>query len=130
MKGYVGNIEQETIENENFRKVLYTAKQSQLVIMSLAPGEDIGEEMHDVDQFIRCEAGSGTAILDGITHDVHDGTAIVIPAGARHNVINGSGSVMKLYTIYTPPEHRDGTVHPQKADALTNEEHFDGVTTE
>ena len=92
MKGYIANIEKLSIENKNFRKVLYTAKNSQLVVMSLIPGEDIGEEVHELDQFIRCEAGIGKAILDGVEHEISDGSAIVVPAGARHNVINTSRS--------------------------------------
>lgn len=131
MKGYIANIEKLSIENKNFRKVLYTAKNSQLVVMSLIPGEDIGEEVHELDQFIRCEAGIGKAILDGVEHEISDGSAIVVPAGARHNVINTSDTLpLKLYTIYSPPEHRDGIIHETKAQALGDEEHFDGKTTE
>ncbi len=132
MKGYVTNIEKDSIENENFRKVLYTAKNSQLVVMSLLPGEDIGEEVHELDQFIRCEAGSGTAVLNGEEHDISDGFAVVVPAGALHNIINTSSDTsLKLYTLYSPPNHLDGTVHVTKADALADEgEHFDGKTTE
>lgn len=129
MKGYVGNIETETKNNNNFRKVLYTAKNSQLVVMSLKPTEEIGEEIHELDQFIRIEAGQGEAILDGVTHQVADDFAIVIPAGMKHNVINTGAEVMKLYTVYSPPEHRHDVVHVTKADAEV-EEHFDGVTTE
>jgi len=131
MKGYISNIEKETIENENFRKVLYTAKNSQLVLMTLKPGEDIGEEVHTLDQFIRVERGRGKAIIDGVEHIIEDGTAIIIPAGARHNVINSPDSELKLYTIYSPPEHKDGTIHTTKADATADsEDHFDGKTTE
>ena len=131
MKGYIANIEKLSIENKNFRKVLYTAKNSQLVVMSLIPGEDIGEEVHELDQFIRCEAGIGKAILDGVEHEISDGSAIVVPAGARHNIINTSDTLpLKLYTIYSPPEHRDGIIHETKAQALGDEEHFDGKTTE
>jgi mannose-6-phosphate isomerase-like protein (cupin superfamily) len=129
MNGYVANIETETKNNNNFRKVLYTAKNSQLVVMSLLPGEDIGEEVHELDQFIRIEAGQGQAILDGATHQVADDFAIVIPAGMKHNVINTGEEVMKLYTVYSPPEHRHDVVHVTKADAQV-EEHFDGITTE
>ena len=131
MKGYVDNIEKDTLENEDFRRVLYTAKNSQLVLMSLKAGEEIGEETHTLDQFLRVEAGEGEAILDGARSQVKDGTAIVVPAGARHNVINtGSGS-LKLYTIYSPPEHKDGTVHKTKAEAVADEaDHFDGKTSE
>lgn len=130
MKGFVENIEALTRENEDFRRVLYTAKHSQLVLMNLRPGEEIGEEVHELDQFLRCEVGSGKAELDGVEHAVQDGTALVVPAGTRHNVINTSSTSMKLYTIYTPPEHCDGVVHKTKADAEADEEHFDGKTTE
>lgn len=131
MKGFVTNIEQATLENENFRQVLYTAKNSQLVVMSLKPGEDIGEEVHQLDQFIRCEAGEGKAILDGVEHILSDGFAIVVPAGALHNILNtSSDKAMKLYTVYSPPNHRDGVVHVTKADAGGDEEEFDGKTTE
>lgn len=131
MKGFFGNIEELTKENENFRKVLYTAKNSQLVVMSLKPGEEIGDEVHHLDQFLRCESGRGKAILDGVKHEVSDGTAIVVPAGARHNVVNTSESAdLKLYTVYSPPNHRDGVVHATKAEAEAGEEHFDGTTSE
>lgn len=131
MRGFITNIERAAKENENFREVLYTAKNSQLVLMALKPGEEIGEETHELDQFIRVENGEGKAVLDGVEHKIEDGSAIVIPAGARHNVINGLNGEMKLYTIYSPPEHKDGTVHNAKADAMADEEdHFNGVTTE
>jgi mannose-6-phosphate isomerase-like protein (cupin superfamily) len=131
MKGYIENIEKLSLENENFRKVLYTAKNSQLVVMSLKPGEDIGEEVHQLDQFIRCESGQGKAILDGVEHPISDGSAVVVPAGARHNIINTSSDrPLKLYTLYSPPNHRDGVIHQTKAQAETGEEHFDGKTTE
>lgn len=131
MKGYITNIEKDTLENENFRKVLYTAKNSQLVLMSLLPKEDIGEEMHKLDQFIRIEAGMGKAVLDGVEHEIADGSAIVIPAGVLHNIINISETEkLKLYTIYSPPEHQDGIARKTKADAMSQEEHFDGTTTE
>ena len=131
MKGYVTNIEHDTLENQDFRRVLYTAKNTQLVLMSLRPNEEIGEEIHELDQFIRIEAGQGTAILDGVAHRLADGSAVVIPAGTKHNVINVSDSEdLKLYTLYSPPEHRDGTIHHTKSDALAHEEHFDGKTTE
>lgn len=131
MKGFVANIEKLSIENECFRKVLYTSKNSQLVVMSLKPGEDIGEEIHQLDQFIRCEAGVGKAVLDGVTHKISNGFSIVVPAGAKHNIINTSSSeALKLYTVYSPPNHRDGVVHKTKAEAEAGEEHFDGVTTE
>lgn len=119
---YVKNLEEDTLENENFRKVLNTTDKSQLVVMSLLPGEDIGEEIHDVDQFIRIEQGEGKAILDGEEFEIEDDFAVVIPAGTRHNIINGDNGEMKLYTIYTPPEHEDGTVHETKEDAVAAEE--------
>lgn len=129
MKGYIANIEKLSIENENFRQVLYTAKSSQLVLMSLLPGEDIGEEVHELDQFIRIEAGKGKAILNDVEHELEDGSAVVIPAGVKHNVVNTSvDSPLKLYSLYSPPEHKDGTIHKTKAEAV--EEHFDGKTTE
>ena len=131
MKGYVVDIEKATKENKNFRKVLYTAKNSQLVVMSLKPGEEIGEEVHELDQFIRIEKGKGKAVLDAVEHKIKDDYAIVIPAGTRHNIINTSkDEEMKLYTIYSPPEHRDGVIHKTKADAMADDEHFDGKTTE
>ncbi|MFH0932995.1 MAG: cupin domain-containing protein [Nitrospirota bacterium] len=131
MKGYVVDIEKVTKENKNFRKVLYTAKNSQLVVMSLRPGEEIGEEVHELDQFIRIEKGKGKAVLDDVEHKIEDDYAIVIPAGTRHNIINTSkDKEMKLYTIYSPPEHRDAVIHKTKADAMADDEHFDGKTTE
>lgn len=131
MKGYVANIEKLSLENENFRKVLYTAKNSQLVLMSLNPGEDIGEEIHQLDQFIRCETGQGKAILDDISYDISDGFAVVVPAGTKHNILNTSlDKPLKLYTLYSPPNHRDGVVHQTKTLAEADEEHFDGTTTE
>jgi mannose-6-phosphate isomerase-like protein (cupin superfamily) len=131
MKGYVTDIEADTLENEDFRRVLYTGKNSQLVLMNLRPREEIGEETHTLDQFIRVEAGDGLAILDGVEHPISDGSAIVIPAGMVHNVINHSDTEeLKLYTVYSPPEHRDETIHKTKADALAHEEHFDGKTSE
>jgi mannose-6-phosphate isomerase-like protein (cupin superfamily) len=132
MKGYVTNIEQASIENDYFRKVLYTDERVQLVVMSLKPGEDIGEEVHQLDQFIRVEAGEGSAVLDGVAHPIQDGSAIVIPQGTRHNITNTSSErPMKLYTLYAPPNHKDGTVHETKAEAEADEaEHFDGTTSE
>lgn len=116
---YVTDIERTTRENDNFRKVLFTGPKSQLVVMSLRPGEDIGLETHpDIDQFLRVEAGTGKAILDDVEHDLGDGSAVVVPAGTKHNVVNTSKTEpLKLYTIYTPPEHPDGTVHADKAAA-------------
>lgn len=132
MKGYVGNIEKETLENENFRKVLYTGKNSQLVVMDIPAGEEIGEEVHALDQFIRVESGSARAILDDAEHMLEDDWAVVIPAGTRHNIINISlEKSLKLYTIYSPPEHRDGVVHATRAEALADlTDEFDGKTTE
>ena len=110
---------------------MYTAKNSQLVVMNLKPGEDIGEEVHQLDQFIRCEAGQGKAILDDIPHAITDGFAVIVPAGAKHNIINTSpDKTLKLYTLYSPPNHRDGVVHQTKGQAEAGEEHFDGKTTE
>jgi mannose-6-phosphate isomerase-like protein (cupin superfamily) len=131
MKGYVVNIERVSLENENFRQVLYTAKNSQLVVMSLGPNEDIGEEVHQLDQFIRCESGQGKAILDGVEYAISDGFVVIVPAGTRHNLANTSTEKpLKLYTLYSPPNHRDGVIHKTKADAEADEEHFDGRTTE
>jgi mannose-6-phosphate isomerase-like protein (cupin superfamily) len=130
MNGYVANIEKLSLENDNFRKVLYTDKNSQLVLMSLLAGQDIGEEIHDVDQFLRVEKGTGTAILNDLPHELSDGSVIVVPAGTKHNIINSSSGAMKLYTLYMPPHHRDGVVHRTKEDAEKDSEHFDGHTTE
>jgi mannose-6-phosphate isomerase-like protein (cupin superfamily) len=131
MKGYITNIKEVSIENTFFRRVLYTAKNCQLVVMSLNPGEDIGAEVHQLDQCIICEQGEGKAVLDGIEHALNDGFAIVVPAGAKHNIINTSSDrPMKLYTVYAPPNHRDGIVHKTKIDAEKDSEHFDGKTSE
>lgn len=130
MKGYIANIEKLSLENENFRQVLYTAKNSQLVLMSLLPGEEIGEEVHEVDQFLRVERGVGQAVLGGVAQALADGSAVVVPAGVKHNIINTGGETMKLYTLYTPPHHQDGTVHQTKAAAEADHEHFDGQTTD
>ncbi len=131
MKGYVSDIEREAVDNNFFRKVLYTGRNSQLVLMSIAPNEDIGEEVHTLDQFIRIEKGRGKAILDGVEYEIADGSAIVVPAGARHNVINTSTEALKLYTLYSPPEHKDGVIHMTKADAAADiTDHFDGKITE
>ena len=131
MKGFVDNIEELTLANNNFRKVLYTAKFSQLVLMSLTPKEEIGEEIHEGDQFFRFEKGEGKVVIDGVEQPVKDGSAVVVPAGARHNVVNTSESQpLKLYTIYSPPHHRDGIVHITKAEAMADSEHFKGPTTE
>ena len=132
MKGYITNIEKFSLENQNFRQVLYTAKNSQLVVMSLKPNEDIGEEIHQLDQFIRCEKGQGKAILDGVPNEITDGFVVVVPAGTKHNIINTSVTEpLQIYTIYSPPNHLDGTIHKTKVDAESDEkEHFDGKTTE
>lgn len=131
MKGYVENIEKLTKENTLFRKVLYTGKYSQLVLMNLKSGEEIGAEVHsDVDQFFRFEEGMGQVIIDDATHDVGAEFGVIVPAGANHNVINTGDSELKLYTIYSPAEHMDGTIRATKAEAEANPEHFDGKTTE
>jgi mannose-6-phosphate isomerase-like protein (cupin superfamily) len=132
MKGYSDNIEKLTLENEYFRKVLYTDARVQLVVMCLRPNEDIGAEVHQLDQFIRIEKGEGKAILDDTEYSLTDGSVVVVPSGTKHNIINLSGSnPLKLYTVYAPPNHKDGTVHKTKADAAADEaEHFDGKTTE
>ncbi|MDO8742195.1 MAG: cupin domain-containing protein [bacterium] len=128
MKGYLINIERATKENTDYRRVLYTAKHSQLVLMNLRPGEEIGEEVHHLDQFIRFEEGEGKAILDGVEHPVKADDALIIPEGTRHNVINTGLVSLKLYTVYSPPEHKDGVMQETKADERS--EHFDGTTTE
>ncbi|MFZ2192878.1 MAG: cupin domain-containing protein [Candidatus Moraniibacteriota bacterium] len=132
MKGFMGNIEKDTLENNNFRKVLYTGKHSQLVLMSLLPKEEIGMEVHaENDQFFRFEKGEGKVIIDGNEYEVGDGVAIVVPAGAEHNVINVSETEsLKLYTIYSPAHHKDGIVRATKVEAESNEAEFDGTTTE
>lgn len=132
MKGYKDNIEKLTTENENFRQVLYTGKHSQLVLMSLAPSEEIGMEVHNEnDQFFRFEAGEGKVIIDGNEYAVGNGDAVVVPSGAEHNVINTSASApLKLYTIYSPAHHQDGVVRATKAEAEANSPEFDGRTTE
>ena len=131
MKGFVGNIEKLAEENDSFREVIYTAKNSQLVLMSLKPREDIGEEVHKLDQFLRIEKGVGKAILDGVEHEISDGFAVLVPAGTMHNIINtSSDSEMKIYTLYSPPNHLDGVVHATKEDAEVDNEHFEGKTTE
>ena len=125
MTGYHTDIEKKSLENNYFREVLFTGPHSQLVVMALNPGEDIGQETHpDTDQFIRVEAGTGKAILDGKEYALQDGSAIVIPAGTEHNVINTSSTdALKLYTVYTPPEHPDGTIHKTKVEAEEYERH-------
>ncbi len=125
MKGYVGDIEKQTQENENFRKVIFTGKKSQLVLMSLKPGEDIGEEVHDnVDQFFRFEKGEGKVVIDGKETKIKDDWAVVVPAGSNHNIVNTSKTEkLKLYTIYSPPNHPDGTVHKTRKEAMAAEDH-------
>lgn len=125
MAGFITNIEEAAESNDYFRKVLFTAEHSQLVVMSLKPGEDIGMEVHNsVDQFIRIEKGDGKAIMNGEESSIHEGSAIVIPAGTKHDIVNTGDSAMKLYTVYAPPNHRDGTVHYTKEDALKDDEHY------
>ncbi|MCA9352190.1 cupin domain-containing protein [Patescibacteria group bacterium] len=132
-RGFIANIEEKTLANDNFRQVLYTGEHLQLVVMNLAPGEDIGKEVHENnDQFIRIESGTGVAYIDGVETPVADDFAIVIPASAEHNVTNTGDIPMKLYTVYGPAEHRNGVIHMTKADAEANHDadHFDGVTSE
>jgi len=132
MKGYTTNIEKDTLENNNFRKVLYTGKHSQLVLMSLAPKEEIGMEVHEEnDQFFRFEKGQGKCVIDGNEYELKDGVAVVVPAGAEHNIINTSTTEeLKIYTIYSPAHHKDGIMRATKVEAEDNEAEFDGVTTE
>jgi len=130
MKGFVKNIEEISVKNEYFRQVLYTAKNCQLVIMALKPGEDIGMEVHKLDQFFRVEEGNGVAILDGVRTEISAGFAVLVPAGTNHNIINTGTDPLKLYTLYAPPNHRDGVVHRTRAEADVDNEHFDGKTTE
>lgn len=130
MKGFVQNIEDLAVRNGYFRQVLYTAEFSQLVVMALKPGEDIGAEVHRLDQFFRVEAGTGEAVLDGVCSAIGAGFAVVVPAGTRHNIINTGALPLKLYTLYSPPNHRDGVIHRTRADAEADNEHFDGRTSE
>ena len=133
MHGFVDNIERLTTANTDFRRVLYTGRHLQLVLMSLQPGEEIGAEVHeDRDQFFRVEEGSGEVHIDGVRHPIKDDDAIVVPAGARHNVVNTGPSPLRVYTVYGPPEHKDGVVHPTKADAERDHDndHWDGGATE
>jgi len=131
-KGFVADLEKATRKNTNFRRVLYTGKYSQLVLMCLKPGEEIGEETHDdVDQFFRIEGGTGVVVIDGVKHAVKNRSGVVVPSGAKHNVINMSKRAdLKLYTIYSPPEHQDKIIRKTKRAALAKEEHFDGKTSE
>lgn len=132
MKGYVvENIEELTRSNEDFRRVLYTSHNGQLVLMSLPRGVEIGEEIHDSsDQFFRIEEGEGKVVVNDIAHDISDGSVVIVPMGAKHNVINTGPGSLKLYSLYMPPHHRDGTVHHTKASAEGDDEHFDGMITE
>ncbi|MGS1015749.1 cupin domain-containing protein [Allosphingosinicella humi] len=133
MKGYVDNIEKVTVANEDFRRVLYTGEHIQLVLMTLQPGEEIGEEVHDDrDQFFRIEEGTGEIRIDGKANPVEDDFAVIVPAGARHNVVNTGSAPLRLYTLYGPPEHRDGVVHRDKAQAMRDhdDDHWDGKTSE
>ena len=130
MKGFVQNIEALAVKNDDFRRVLYTAKHCQLVVMSLKSGEDIGMEVHQLDQFLRVEEGTGEAVLDGVSTAISAGFAILVPAGTNHNIINTGRVPMKLYTLYAPPNHRDGVIHQTRADAEADDEQFDGKTTE
>ena len=130
MHGYIQNIEAIATGNKAFRRVLYTANHCQLVVMALKPQEEIGAEVHKLDQFFRVEEGQGEAVLDGVTTSINAGFALVVPAGARHNIINTGSTPMKLYTLYSPPNHRDGIVHVTKDDAQADSEKYDGGTTE
>ena len=128
MNGYITNIEKSTLDNEDYRRVLFTSHYSQLVLMCIQSGDDIGEEVHGLDQFIRIEKGEGKSILDGEETVLRDGSAVVIPAGTKHNIVNTGSESLKLYSLYSPPNHKDKTVHHAKSDE--SEEHFDGVTSQ
>ena len=130
MKGFVQNIEDIVNKNRDFRKVLYTAANIQLVVMSLNPKEEIGVELHELDQFFRVEEGTGEALLEGLRTEISAGFAVLVPAGTKHNIINTGKVPLKLYTLYAPPNHREGVVHRTRADAEKDTEHFDGKTTE
>ena len=130
MKGFIEDIESIAVKNEDFRRVLYTAKNCQLVVMALKPREEIGAEVHTLDQFFRVEEGTGEAILDGTRTAIQPGFAVIVPAGANHNIINTGSVPLKLYTIYAPPNHRDSVVHHTRRDAEADDEQFDGKTTE
>ncbi|HXK37957.1 MAG TPA: cupin domain-containing protein [Candidatus Paceibacterota bacterium] len=131
MKGYITNIEELTRENEDFRRVLYTSHNGQLVLMALPRGVEIGEEIHEEnDQFFRIEEGEGKVIINDEPHAISDGSVVIVPKGAKHNVINTGAGPLKLYSLYMPPHHRDGTVHHTKAAAEDDDEHFDGVISE
>ena len=130
MKGFVQDIEDLAVKNSEFRRVLYTAKHCQLVVMSLNPKEEIGAEVHKLDQFFRVEEGTGEAILDSVHTKISAGFAVLVPAGTNHNIINTGSAPLKLYTLYAPPNHRDGVIHHTRAEAEKDSEHFDGKTTE
>ena len=130
MKGFVQNIEDIVNKNKEFRKVLYTAESIQLVVMSLNPKEEIGVELHELDQFFRVEEGTGEAVLEGVRTDISAGFVVLVPAGTKHNIINTGKVPLKLYTLYAPPNHRDGVIHRTRAEAESDTEHFDGKTTE
>ena len=130
MKGFVKDIEELAVKNDEFRRVLYTAKNCQLVVMSLKPKEEIGAEVHKLDQFFRVEEGTGEAILDGVRTAIRAGFAVLVPAGMNHNIVNTGNVPLKLYTIYSHPNHRDGVVHHTRTDAEADNEYFDGKTTE
>lgn len=130
MQGFVKDIEGIAVKNDAFRQVLYTAKNCQLVLMALKPKEEIGAEVHTLDQFFRVEEGTGDVVLDGVRTPIRAGFAVLVPAGANHNIINTGTAPLKLYTLYAPPNHRDGVVHQTRADAENDVEHFDGKTTE
>jgi mannose-6-phosphate isomerase-like protein (cupin superfamily) len=130
MKGFIQNIDAITVGNSDFRRVLYTAQHCQLVVMALKPNEEIGAEIHKLDQFFRVEEGTGTALMDGVTTAIEAGFAVLVPAGTKHNIVNTGAASMKLYTIYSPPNHRDGVVHHTRGDAPADSERFDGKTTE
>lgn len=130
MKGFVQNIEDIVNKNKEFRRVLYTAGNVQLVVMSLNPKEEIGMELHQLDQFFRVEEGTGEALLEGVRTSISAGFAVLVPAGTKHNIINTGNVPLKLYTLYAPPNHRDGVVHHTRAEAEKDNEHFDGKTTE
>jgi mannose-6-phosphate isomerase-like protein (cupin superfamily) len=130
MKGFVQDIEGLAVENQEFRRVLYTAKHCQLVLMALKPSEEIGAEVHELDQFFRVEEGTGEAVLDGVRTTIRAGFAVLVPAGAKHNIVNTGTVPLKLCTLYAPPNHRDGVVHQTRDDAEADSEEFDGRTTE
>ena len=130
MHGFVMDIEALSVGNVDFRRVVYTAENCQLVLMALKPGEEIGMEVHELDQFFRVEKGTGEAVLDGVRHQVQDGFAVLVPAGTNHNIVNTGSEHLHLYTLYAPPNHRDGTVHHTREEAEADPEEFDGVTTE